>query len=480
MSTTDHDRFESPLVGRYASEEMSRIFSSGYRYGLWRDLWIALAEAEKELGLAITDEQIEELRDHRDPIDFARVAEIEADVRHEVIAHLRAWGETCPKAKPILHLGATSAFVMDNSDLVQIRDALDRVLMKVANVIDALATFAERHRDLPCLGYTHFQVAQPTTVGKRACLWIQDLLFDLDELEERRRRLPFRGVKGTTGTQASFLSLFEGDHEKVRELDRRVSRKMGFERPVAVTGQTYPRKIDDRVASVLSAVAQSATKFANDVRLLAGLREVEEPFRSKQVGSSAMAYKRNPMQCERICALARTVIVGSQNLAHNAALQWLERSLDDSANKRVVVPELFLAVDIVLESWLEVARGLQVNEALIRRRLADHLPFVATENILMEAVRAGGGDRQELHESIRVHALAAAEAVKAGESNDLIDRLRSDDSFASIRDRLEEILEPTHFIGRAPEQVGEFLAEEVRPALEPYRDRLGYEAVTRV
>lgn len=474
-----NDRFVSPLVGRYASAEMSYIFSANNRYGIWRDLWIALAESEKELGLPITDEQIAELRAHRDPIDFDRVSEIERDVRHEVIAHVHTYGESCPKAKGILHLGATSAYVMDNADLLQMRAAMKTVLRKMVNVIDALATFATEHRDLACLGYTHFQTAQPTTVGKRTCMWIQDLLLDLTELETRIRDIPFRGVKGTTGTQASFLNLFDGDHAKVRELDRLVSEKMGFSSSIAIAGQTYTRKIDSQITATLSGIAQSASKFANDIRLLAGFREIEEPFRDKQVGSSAMAYKRNPMRCERISALARTVIVGAQNQSHTQSLQWLERSLDDSANKRAVIPELFLATDIVLNTFLEVAQGLKVNDKMIARRLAEDLPFVATENILMEAVNAGG-DRQVLHEQIRVHSLAAAERVKAGESNDLIARIHGDPSFASIHARLGEIVDPRHFIGRAPQQVDEFLEEHVRPALEPHRALLGYEARTNV
>ena len=474
-----HDRFESPLVGRYASAEMSRIFSNRHRYGLWRDLWIALAEAEMELGLPIEESQIAEMRAHRDPIDFDRVSEIEREVRHETIAHLRTYGEACPKAKPILHLGATSAYVMDNSDLLQMREAIGLTISKVVNAIEALADFAREHRDRACLGYTHFQVAQPTTVGKRACLWIQDLLLDLHELERRLEELPFRGVKGTTGTQASFLHLFDGDHEKVRELDRRVAEKMGFSSSIPVAGQTYTRKIDVQVAHALAEVAQSASKFAGDIRLLAGFREIEEPFQDKQVGSSAMAYKRNPMRCERINALARTVLVGAQNLLHTASVQWLERSLDDSTNRRVAIPELFLAVDIVLNTWIEVARGLHVNGRVIEKRLADELPFIATENILMEAVHAGG-DRQELHERIRVHSHEAARSVKSGGSNDLIGRLSDDSGFEPIRDRFDEILDPVRFVGRAPEQVDELLSEHVAPVLSRYRDRLGFKAETRV
>jgi len=476
---SDPDCFESPLVSRYASREMSRIFSSSRRYGLFRELWIVLAEAQMELGLPIEREQIDELRRHRAPIDFDRVAEIETQVRHEVIAHVRAYGERCPRAKPILHLGATSAFVMDNADLVQTREALALVRDRVVNVIQALADFAERYRELACLGYTHFQSAQPTTVGKRACLWLQDLMLDLAELERQIEELPFRGAKGTTGTQASFLKLFGGDHEKVRELDRRVTAKMGFSRAIPVCGQTYPRKLDERAASALASVAQSASKFAGDVRLLAGLREVEEPFRDKQVGSSAMAYKRNPMRCERISALARIVLVGAQNLLHTASLQWLERSLDDSANKRVVVPELFLATDVVLTTWTEVARGLEVNERIIRKRLEDELPFIATEDILMESVR-GGGDRQELHERIRVHAREAARAVKEGRENDLLARLRGDPGFSRVHDRLEAILDPAQFTGRSAAQVDEFLADHVRPALARHESVLGMEAATRV
>jgi adenylosuccinate lyase len=478
-STDPRTTYESPLTERYASEEMSRIFSPAHRYGLWRDLWIWLAEGERDLGLPITEAQIRELVRGRDPIDFDRVAEIETEVRHEVIAHLRAYGEACPTAKPILHLGATSAYVMDNSDLIQMKQALGLVLRKVANVIDALARFAERHRDRACLGYTHFQSAQPTTVGKRACLWIQELLLDLEELEGRIATLPFRGVKGTTGTQASFLRLFDGDHDKVKALDLAVTRRAGFDRPIAVCGQTYTRKVDAGIAATLAGIAVSSTKFAGDVRLLAGLKEVEEPFREKQVGSSAMAYKRNPMRCERIAALARTVLIGSRNLDHTAALQWLERSLDDSANRRVIVPELFLATDVILETYLEVASGLQVNEKVIASRLAEELPFLGTENLLMEAV-AAGGDRQDVHERIRVHARAAAEAVKEGSRNDLLDRLRQDPAFAAVRDRLDSLLEPRLFVGRAPQQVDEFLAERVRPVLDRHRAILGHQAKTRV
>lgn len=464
---TDHgrgDRFEHPLIERYAGAEMVRLFSPRSRHGTWRELWLALARAQHELGLPISLEQIEELEQHRDEFDWDRLAELERELRHDVMAHVRYWGELAPSAGPILHLGATSCFVTDNGDLMLYRRALRGLENRLCRVIAALSEFACRHRQLPCLGYTHFQVAQPVSVGKRACLWLQDLLLDLDETRRIIEWLPCRGVKGTTGTQASFLSLFDGDHEKVRELERRVTAAIGFERVVAVTGQTYPRKIDWTLHQLLSGIAQTAAKFATDIRLLAHEGELGEPRESRQIGSSAMAYKRNPMRSERVCALARYVIAVADTSAQTAANQWLERTLDDSAVRRIAIPESFLAVDAILILMENIAGGLRVFPHVIERRLRESLPFLATEEILMAGVRAGG-DRQELHERIRVHSLEAAAAVEEGRPNPLLDLLGMDPAFSAVSSRLGELTEAGRFIGRAAEQVDDFVDGEVKPRL---------------
>jgi len=453
-------QYRSPLGTRYASEAMRALFSDQKKFSTWRRLWIALAESERELGLPISEAQLDELRAHVDDIDFAAAERYERELRHDVMAHVHAWGDICPTARPIVHLGATSCYVGDNTDLIILREGLALLRDQVTAVVARLTQFAREWKDLPTLGFTHFQPAQATTVGKRATLWIQDFLQDLEDLEHATTAIRFRGVKGTTGTQASFLELFDGDHEKVRELDRRVTAKMGFSRAFGVTGQTYPRKLDFRVLQVLSSIAQSAHKFATDLRLLAHRREVEEPFGAKQIGSSAMPWKRNPMRSERICALARFVIELLGNTAHTAANQWLERTLDDSANRRLVLAEAFLATDSVLNLALDVSGGLVVNPKIVQANLDAELPFLASEHLLMEAVRAGG-DRQDLHEKIRVHSHAAAREVKDGRSNDLRARLAVDPAFAAVASRLDELLDGRRYVGRAPEQVEEFLAAEV-------------------
>ncbi len=444
---------------------MQYIFSPEKKFVTWRKLWIALAQAERELGLNITQEQIDELIANRDNINFDVAEKREKEVRHDVMAHVYAYGELCPNAKPIIHLGATSCYVCDNADIIIMREALELVLGKVANVVRKLASFADTYKDLPTLAFTHFQPAQPTTVGKRACLWIQDLLFDIQELQFVIDSLRLLGSKGTTGTQASFLELFDGDHAKCRKIDQLIAEKMGFPGCYAVSGQTYSRKVDARVLNALSAIAQSACKFSNDIRLLQHLKEVEEPFEKKQIGSSAMAYKRNPMRSERIASLSRFVITNSLNPAFNAATQWFERTLDDSANRRISVAEAFLAIDGILDIYANVAGGLVVYPKVIEKRLRSELPFMATENILMEAVKAGG-DRQELHERIRENSQKAAYVVKAeGGDNDLIARLKADPAFAAVADTIDQKLDPINFVGRAPQQVAEFLKEDVEPTL---------------
>jgi adenylosuccinate lyase len=464
--SNDPSRWHSPLTGRYASPEMGALFSDDHKFRTWRRLWLALAEAQQALGLPITQAQLDELRAHLDDIDHAAAAAYERELRHDVMAHVHALGDVAPLARPILHLGATSCFVGDNTDLLVMRDGLDLLIPKVAGVVRQLADFALRWADLPTLGFTHFQPAQLTTVGKRACLWAQDLLIDLENLRRLRAGLRFRGVKGTTGTQASFLALFDGDHDKVEALDRRVGAAFGFERTFAVTGQTYPRKVDHEIVSALGSFGASAHKLATDLRLLANLKEIEEPFGAKQIGSSAMAYKRNPMRSERICALARHLITLPANTAQTAALQWMERTLDDSANRRLTLGEAFLTADATLEALLDVTAGLVVYPNVIARRISSELPFMATENLIMAMVRAGA-DRQEVHEAIRVHSLAASARVKQdGLDNDLVERVRRDPSFAPIHDRLEALLEPATFIGRAPEQTRAFVAREIEPALQ--------------
>ncbi|HPM79782.1 MAG TPA: adenylosuccinate lyase [Candidatus Anammoximicrobium sp.] len=471
-----HDQYENPLIVRYASREMSRLWSDDKKFGTWRRLWVALAEAEQELGLAISDEQIAELRAHVDDIDYDAANRYERQVRHDVMAHVHAYRDVCPLAGPIIHLGATSCYVTDNTDLMLFRESLRLVCRRLAGVIVALGEFAIQHRDLACLGFTHLQPAQPTTVGKRACLWAYDLALDLHEAEHRLEQLKARGVKGTTGTQASFMALFNGDHDKIRRLDQLVSKKMGFDDTYAVTGQTYTRKIDAQVIDVLSGVAQSAHKMATDLRQLASRKEIEEPFEEKQIGSSAMAYKRNPMRSERICSLARYVISLQSSPANTLATQWLERTLDDSANRRLVLPQAFLAVDAVLILSQNVCSGLCVYPQVIAKNLRDELPFMATENILMAAVTAGG-DRQLLHERIRQHSQAAAAAVKLeGRPNDLIQRLAGDKAFAGID--LEAALDPAQFVGRAPQQVDEFVEQVVTPIRQRYGRELLQAEVT--
>jgi len=469
-----HGVFQDPVVERYASAEMSANFSAQKKFSTWRRLWVALARAEQQLGLDITEDQIREMEKFIDDINFAEAEAREHEVRHDVMAHVHAFGLQAPSAKPIIHLGATSCYVGDNADIIIIRDALLIIRRRLVNVIEKLSAFALRFKDLPTLGFTHYQPAQLTTVGKRACLWVQDLLMDLEEVERRVDKIRLRGVKGTTGTQASFLELLGGDPKKVRQLEELVAREVGFTETFPVTGQTYPRKFDAQVLSILSGIAQSAHKFANDLRLLSNLREMEEPFGAKQIGSSAMAYKRNPRRAELITALARHVIVLEGNAAFTAASQWLERTLDDSANRRIAIPGAFLATDGMLRVYLNVAGGLVVNKGVIQRRLELELPFIATENILMQAVKAGG-DRQELHEKIRQHSHAAALRMKgSGGANDLLSRLKSDEAFANID--VETVLDPSRYVGLAPQQTEEFVKNVVGPALKPYKDELGESA----
>ncbi len=456
--------YSHPLTRRYASREMQAVFSSPHRFGIWRRLWLALAEAQRELGLPIPDAALDEMRKSLDDLDLEKAAEYEQRFRHDVMAHVHLFGDVAPAAKGIIHLGATSAFIGDNADLILHREALTLIRARVIRCVRALTGFAREHRALPTLGYTHFQPAQPTTVGKRATLWIQDLLLDLEEIEFRLDRLRFRGIRGTTGTQASFLELLHGDHEKVELLDRRVGEKMGFPQSYGVSGQTYPRKVDAAIAGTLAGTAASLSKFGNDLRLLAHLQEVEEPFEEEQIGSSAMPYKRNPMRAERICALARHVITLYQDPAMTAATQWLERTLDDSANRRLSIPDAFLTLDGALVLAENVAGDLTVHPAVVARNLETHLPFMAMETVLMHAVE-GGGDRQELHERIRTHAFAAAKRIKGGEGSDLVDRVVRDGAFGMDRDALEALISPERFVGRAPEQVDRFLEESVDPVL---------------
>ena len=459
------DRWRSPLGTRYASPAMQTLWGEPHRIGLWRRLWLALAEAERELGLDIPDEALAQMRLHLDDADLAAAARYERRFRHDVMAHVHALGDQAPAARPFLHLGATSAFVTDNADLIVMREGLRLLLGRVIAVLGALETFASRTATLPCLAYTHFQPAQLTTVGKRATLWMQDFALDVEELSHRIETLRFRGCQGTTGTQASFLELFGGDHARVRELERRVARKLGFAEQFAVTGQTYPRKADSAILDGLSGVAQSAAKMAGDLRLLQHEGELLEPFESEQIGSSAMAYKRNPMRAERITGLARFVIALQANGPHTAAAQWLERTLDDSANRRLTLPEAFLATDAILVLATNIAAGIEVREDVIGRHVLDQMPFMATERWLMLGV-AGGGDRQALHEVIRRHSLAVAEAVSRGGPNDLLERLAADPAFAGVpATALRAELDPASYTGRAAHQVGEFLAEYLHPLL---------------
>lgn len=455
--------FEHPLLQRYASAEMSALFSQQSRHGTWRALWIALAEAQRNLGLAITREQIDAMRAVQARFDWPRLVELEKEVRHDVMAHVLHFGELAPSAKPIIHLGATSCFVTDNGDLMLYRRALELLDRKLQRVLAALSAFARQWRQLPCLGFTHYQPAQPVTVGKRACLWLHDFVLDLEEVRRLVAWLPCRGVKGTTGTQATFLTLFDGDHAKVDQLEQAVCKAIGFSRAVPVSGQTYTRKIDWSIHQALSGIAQSAAKFGNDMRLLAHDGELEEPSESKQIGSSAMAYKKNPMRAERICSLARWVIAATDASAQTAAAQWLERTLDDSAVKRIALPESFLAVDAILGIVENVVHGTVVFPGVIARNLQAQLPFMATEEILMAGVRAGG-DRQILHERIRVHAREAARRVKElGESNPLLELLAGDSAFAGVKDQLASLTDPSRFVGRAPQQVDAFLRQHVEP-----------------
>ena len=464
--------YVNPLVERYSSEEMLYNFSADMKFGTWRKLWITLAECEKELGLDITQEQIDEMKKYATDINYEAAAKYEKQFRHDVMAHVHAYGEQAKSAKGIIHLGATSAYVGDNTDLIQIKEGLLILKKRMINVMDRLKRFALEYKDMPTLGFTHFQPAQLTTVGKRATLWLQSLVLDFEELEFRLDTLRFRGVKGTTGTQASFYELFNGNEDKVRELDVIITKRMGFEKRFMVTGQTYDRKIDSEISALLSQIAQSAHKFTNDLRLLQHLKEIEEPFEKSQIGSSAMAYKRNPMRSERISSLAKYVIALVDSTAMTASTQWFERTLDDSANKRLALPQAFLAVDAILMIWHNILDGLVVYPKIIERRIMSELPFMATEYIIMEGVKAGG-DRQELHEQIRVHSMEAAKQVKVeGKDNDLIDRIIADEAFKIDKTKLLEIMNPKNFIGMAPAQTVDFINEEINPILDKNKELL--------
>lgn len=467
------NKYQNPLESRYCSDEMLYNFSPEKKFTTWRKLWVALAEIEKELGLDISEEQINELKENVENIDFDKAAKYEKKFRHDVMAHVHAYGDVAPAARPIIHLGATSAFVGDNTDLIQIRDGFELIKKKLVNVIKGLHNFALRYKELPTLGFTHYQPAQLTTVGKRATLWLQSVLLDLEELEFRINTLRFRGVKGTTGTAASFKELFNGDFSKVKELDRKLSKKFGFTHVFKVSGQTYDRKVDAQALELLSNIAQSAHKFTNDLRLLQNLKEIEEPFEKNQIGSSAMAYKRNPMRSERISSLAKFVISLTTSPAMVASTQWFERTLDDSANKRLSVPQAFLAVDAILIIWNNILDGIVVYPKMIKKHINEELPFMATEYIIMEGVK-NGGDRQELHEIIRIHSMEAAKQVKIeGKSNDLIERIIADEKVHIDKEKLLKLLNPINFIGFAPEQTEEFLDQEVNPILKKYKDLLG-------
>ena len=472
--------YESPLSSRYASDEMLYLFSADKKFSTWRRLWVALARAEMELGLPVTQEQVDELEAHITDIDYEKAAQWERKLRHDVMAHVHTYGELCPKAMPIIHLGATSCYVGDNTDVIIMREGLELVRNKLVRVLARLADFAREYKALPTLGFTHFQAAQLVTVGKRATLWMNELLMDLEEVEHRISSLKLLGSKGTTGTQASFLELFEGDHGKVKELERRIAEEMGFDAVVPVSGQTYSRKMDYNVLSTLAGVAQSASKFATDLRLLCHLKEVEEPFEKNQIGSSAMAYKRNPMRSERIASLANYVMADMMNPMLVASTQWFERTLDDSANKRLSIPEGFLAVDGILDLYLNVVDGLVVYPKVIEKRLMSELPFMATENIMMDAVKAGG-DRQELHERIRELSMEAGRNVKAeGRDNNLLELIAADPSFNLTLEELKKTMDPKKYVGRAPQQVEEFLDEVIRPVLEENKDLLGIKAEINV
>ena len=480
------DKYVSPLSERYASKEMQYIFSPDMKFKTWRKLWIALAETEYELGLSengkpvISQEQIDELKAHAEDINYDVAKEREKMVRHDVMSHVYAYGVQCPKAAGIIHLGATSCYVGDNTDVIVMTEAMKLVRKKLLNVINELSKFAMEYKDLPTLAFTHFQPAQPTTVGKRATLWLQELMLDLSDLDYMIGQQKLLGCKGTTGTQASFLELFNGDHEKVRQIDKKIAEKMGFEACYPVSGQTYSRKVDSRVLNVLSGIAQSAHKFSNDIRLLQHLKEIEEPFEKNQIGSSAMAYKRNPMRSERIASLSNYVMADALNPAFTAATQWFERTLDDSANKRVSVPEAFLAIDGILDLYLNVVDGLVVYDKVIYQRFMKEIPFMATENIMMDAVKRGG-NRQELHEKIREYSMQAGATVKKeGKENNLVDLIAADPAFGMTKEEIEAILEPKNFVGRAPEQTEEFITEVVKPVLDANKDILGMTAEINV
>ena len=472
----ENEIYVTPLSGRYASKEMNKIWSPNAKYSTWRKLWVALAETEKELGINITDEQIKEMKEHINDIDYDIVEQREKECRHDVMSHVYEFGVKCPKAKPIIHLGATSCYVTDNTDVILMSEALKVIKQKLLVVIKNLSEFAEKNKSITCLGYTHFQPAQLTTVGKRATLWMQDLLEDLEELEFVESHMKLLGCKGTTGTQESFMKLFK-DEEKVKQIDEKIAEKMGFDKFYAVSGQTYTRKLDSRVLNILSEIAQSASKFANDMRLLQHEKELEEPFEKSQIGSSAMAYKRNPMRCERINSLSRHVMILAQDPAITAATQWLERTLDDSANKRICIPEAFLAVDGILILYGNISKNIVVYENVIKTNLMQELPFMATEEIIMNAVLKGG-DRQELHEKIRVYSMEAAKEVKEfGRPNDLVDRIAKDPYFGMTKEEILHALNPNNLCGRAPHQVDDFIAEKVKPILNKYADLLTVENI---
>ncbi len=476
----DTSVYENPLLSRYAGREMAENFSDDKKFRLWRRLWIALAEAEKELGLNITDEQIAEMKKYANDINYDVARKFENEVRHDVMAHVKAFGEQAKSAKPIIHLGATSCYVTDNAEVIIIDNALDMVMKKLVNVMDKLKKFALKYKGLPTLGFTHLQPAQLTTVGKRATLWLSDLEMDYYNLVNLKNSVKLRGVKGTTGTQASFLDLFNGDSAKVKELEKRVVAKMGYSKVYGVTGQTYPRKFDYNVLCVLSQIAQSAYRFSNDVRLLQHMKEVEEPFEKHQIGSSAMAYKRNPMRSERVSSLARYVLSLPVNAAVTASTQWFERTLDDSANKRIVIAQAFLSVDAILNLYLNISENLVVYDKVIAKHIAAELPFMATENIMMECVKAGG-DRQELHERIRVLSMEAGKNVKQeGKENNLIELIKADPMFRAVWDKLDDILDARNFIGRSEDQVTEFISEEIDPILNSHKDELGEHGEVRV
>lgn len=476
----DNSVYNNPLITRYASRAMAENFSDDKRFRLWRKLWIALAESEMEMGLSITQEQVDELKAHADDINYELAEKYEREVRHDVMAHVKAYGAQAPKAMPIIHLGATSCFVNCNAEVIILDNALDLILEKLVNVMDKLKRFALKYKDQPTLGFTHLQPAQLTTVGKRATLWLQDLEMDYWNLTDLKGHVKLRGVKGTTGTQASFLELFNGDDEKVKELEKKVVSKMGYDKVYGVTGQTYPRKFDYNVLCVLSQIAQSAYKFSNDIRILQNMKEVEEPFEKSQIGSSAMAYKRNPMRCERIGSLARYVISLPANSAITASTQWFERTLDDSANRRIVNAQAFLAVDAILNIYMNVAENMVVYDKVIEKHLKAELPFMATENIMMECVKAGG-NRQELHERIRVLSMEAGRNVKVlGLDNNLIELIKADPMFAAAKDKLDEILDARNFVGRAPKQTVEFIEAEIDPILQANAQFLGQKGDVRV